>query len=347
MREKLNIPDELLHACLREQYGISAVVLDFLPLGLDTNSAVYRVLGEDERAYLLKVRRGTLYEASCLVPRYLRDQGITGVVAPLRTKRQGLWVQAEEWTLIVYPFIEGETGFKLGMAEEHWREAGTILRQIHQVKMPVEGFPSIRKETFAPGELCDWVRDFEARLVDLEDESESERALQAYWLANRATIHRLVEAMEELGGLLREQCGPTVICHADLHGNNMLCDLDGHVFIIDWDDAMLAPKERDFIFVREGQVDSTGKQETGPCFQGYGETEIDWRALTYYRYERVVQDTVACAQEVFFRADLGAESKSDAAELFGRIFREGDMVDMGRAAAAHLPAQFGILRQKQ
>jgi spectinomycin phosphotransferase len=36
----------------------------------------------------------------------------------------------------------------------------------------------------------------------------------------------------------------------DLHPRNLIRDHAGKVFVIDWDEVMLAPKERDFIFVR-------------------------------------------------------------------------------------------------
>ncbi len=118
----------------------------------------------------------------------------------------------------------------------------------------------------------------------------------------------------------------------------MLRDQADHMFVIDWDDVMLAPKERDFLFVREAQADGSALLDTPPFFQGYGQTEIDWIALTYYRCERVVQDLIECAQQVFFRKDLGDEIKADAVQLFGDIFAEGDEVDAACAAAAHLPS---------
>ena len=35
---------------------------------------------------------------------------------------------------------------------------------------------------------------------------------------------------------------------------NLIRDRAGNVFVIDWDEVMLAPKERDFIFIREPQA---------------------------------------------------------------------------------------------
>ena len=77
-------------------------------------------------------------------------------------------------------------------------------------------------------------------------------------------------------------------------------------------------------------------------FQGYGVAEIDWIALTYYRYERVVQDLIACAQEVFFRDDLGEGTKADSVQLFHAILAEGGEIDAASQASAHLPFDLTI-----
>jgi spectinomycin phosphotransferase len=71
---------------------------------------------------------------------------------------------------------------------------------------------------------------------------------------------------------------------------------------------------------KESSADSDALPCTPAFFQGYGQTEIDWIALTYYRYERVIQDLIACAQDVFFRDDLGEGAKADAVELFHATF---------------------------
>ncbi len=336
MREKPSIPEEHLRACLQEQYDLIPITLDFLPVGLDTRAGVYRVMSEVGIPYFLKAKSGSLYQPGCLVPRYLRDQGITSVVAPLPTKRKALWTPVGEWTVMVYPFIDGETGSHLGMTDENWKEVGTIFKQIHGVMLPPEGFQSLRKETFDPTEYSRWVRVFETQLAGSFDGSRVEYALRSYWMAHQPTIHTLLTSMEELAGLLRGRSGPYVICHADLHPGNLLRNQADHMFVIDWDDVMLAPRERDFIFVREAQADGSARQELPPFFQGYGQTEIDWIALAYYRCERVIQDLIECAQEVFFRKDLGEEVKADAVQLFGDIFAEGDEVDAACASLAHL-----------
>jgi spectinomycin phosphotransferase len=330
MREKPAIAGELLQATLQDQYGLVPITLEFLPVGLDYYAGVYRVVSEEGIPYLLKVTSRPLYEPRYLVPRYLNDQGITSVVAPFPTKSGALWVKLVDWTVIVYPFIEGNSSFT-GMTNEHWRVLGSVFKQIHQVAVPIEGFESLRKETFDVAEYVQWVHDFETQQLHLQHSgSASQRALRADWLAHQSTIHRGVTSLEKLGGILQKQSGPYVFCHADLHIRNLIRDSQGHVFVIDWDDVMLAPKERDFIFIREPQADA--------FWEGYGQPEVDWVALTYYRWERVVQDVIECARDVFFKDDTGEETRADIARLFREILLGNtSTIHYVYTAAAHLP----------
>jgi spectinomycin phosphotransferase len=158
-------------------------------------------------------------------------------------------------------------------------------------------------------------------------------------MVHQPTIHTAIATLETLGGVLQRRTFPYVVCHADLHPANLLRDHAGHVFVIDWDEVMLAPKERDFIFVREPQADA--------FFRGYGQAEIDWMALTYYCWERVVQDLIVCAQDVFFRDDLGERAKADAFQLFHEFFaKDQSNIDAANAAAAHLPPDLTIPTRK-
>src|SRR5438876_9308596 len=149
MREPPRIPEERLRACLQDQYDLDPVTLAFLPLGKDYNAGVYRVVSEQGTAYLLKVTSRPLYEPSCLVPGYLSSQGITSVVAPVPTRSGALWTVLSDWTVIVYPWISGDTSLT-GMTNEQWKEVGAIFKRIHQVMLPPFGFESLRKETFDP-----------------------------------------------------------------------------------------------------------------------------------------------------------------------------------------------------
>ena len=308
MREPPNIPEQKLRACLQEQYGLSHVSLEFLPRGLDYNAGVYRMVSEQGRPYLLKVSARPLYEAGFFVPRYLNDEGITAVVAPLPAMHNALWTTLGGWIVIVYPFIDGESS-NTGMTNEQWKETGSVFKQIHSVRVQPENFPSLREETFDPMDYIQWVHTFEAQHLHAQhDDSDAARSLREMWVEHQSTIDTIVASMEKLADALQSRTLPYVICHADLHAANLIRDPYGHVHVIDWDEVMLAPKERDFIFVWERDADA--------FWEGYGKGEIDHLSLTYYLWERVIQDHIAYAQDACFRDDLGEETKMHIAQMF-------------------------------
>jgi spectinomycin phosphotransferase len=331
MREKPNIAEEQLLTHLENEYHLSVLNIEFLPLGLDTNAGTYRVVDRQGAAYFLKVKQAaSFHEPACIIPRYLRDQGIAAVVAPLPTQQQALWTQLENWRIMLYPFIDGETNWQPGLNDEQWRAVGAAFKQIHGATLPPEGFPSLRTERFDPSEYSRWIESFEAQQLASHYDCSVERDLRACWIEHQSTIHTLLSLMEKLARVLTAHAGPLVICHADLHPGNIVRTPSNDVFVIDWDDVMLAPKERDFIFINE-----TGSTPS-PFFQGYRASEIDWAALTYYRGERVITDLIACAQDVLFRDDLKQATRAEVVELFRDIFSANGEVKLAFATAAHL-----------
>ena len=195
-----------------------------------------------------------------------------------------------------------------------------------------------------------WVGAFETSLAIAETQHAqvldgsiaSKHALHSSWMAHQPIIHAVVTSLEKLAVVLQAQTLPYVICHADLHPANLLRNQLGHVFVIDWDEVMLAPKERDFLFIKESSAASSALPGTPAFWEGYGVTEIDWIALTYYRYERVIQDVIECAREVFFRDDLGEGTKADSVKLFQAILTNDGEIDAASQASAHLPSDLTI-----
>jgi spectinomycin phosphotransferase len=328
MREPPKILEQHLRACLQDQYHLSPVTLEFLPRGKDYSAGVYRVVSKEGADYLLKVTSRPLYEPSCLVPRYLSNQGIAAVVAPVPTKSNALWTRLMDWTVIVYPFHDGDTSLTT-MTDELWQKVGSIFKQIHQATPPSEGFELLRKESFDPSGYARWVHTFESQHLHLHDgESASKLAFRDSWVAHQATIHTGVTLLEKLAERIQARSFPYVICHADLHAANLIRDAAGHVFVIDWDEVMLAPRERDFIFVRSPQADA--------FWQGYGVIEIDWMLLSYYLWERVIQDVIEDAQNVCFKDDLAEETRAHLAQVFHASLVGGSNLNAAYKASAHL-----------
>lgn len=342
MRERPRISEKQIQGCLQEKYGLIATNLDFLPLGMDDYAWVYRVISESGMRYFLKLKQRAIYPSGCLVPRFLNEQGLSGVVAPIPTNENKLWTQLGELVAILYPFIEGRDGYG-GMAGWHWQELGATLKGIHSVILLPQLFPGLKKEQFEVREYL-WLREFDQKLLKLQSGNALEAEFIAAWKVKRETVNWLLSQMVTLAEILRDGSLEMVICHADLHPGNVLIDGNDQLFLIDWDEVMVAPKERDFIFIETGENSALGTQSdvSSPFFQGYGKAEIDWIALTYYRCERVVQDIIAFAQQVFFRSDINEETRAEAVHWFGKIFEPGGEVESALNTSQHLPPHLAI-----
>jgi aminoglycoside phosphotransferase (APT) family kinase protein len=57
-------------------------------------------------------------------------------------------------------------------------------------------------------------------------------------LAQLDRLHHLQEVVRQLSG-------PFVLCHTDIGGDNLLVGNQGQLYVLDWDDVILAPPEHD------------------------------------------------------------------------------------------------------
>ena len=129
--------------------------------------------------------------------------------------------------------------------------------------------------------------------------------------------------------MLRAREHEFVLCHADFHTGNILYGGEGRLYIVDWDDPLLAPKERDLMFVSGTAGSSVGytPEQERLFYQGYGETAFDLPALTYYQYDWAAQDLGDFGRRIFLDAQAGDETKAEALKFFTSIFQPGESLD--------------------
>lgn len=329
MRELPRLADAALRAALETHYGLSIGALTFLPIGNDLASFVYRVDAEDRTSYFLKARTGAGFsELSLAIPRLCYEQGIPHIVAPLLTTTGELWVDLGEYAVSLYPFLDARTAASAGLSPAHWRALGATLQLIHTVSLPSKLRETVRHETFVPSRR-QVLTDAESLIADAVDPFQ--RELGAFWRARQAEIRQVIDRADALGDQLRRAPLPQVLCHADLHTWNLLLDTTQQMWIVDWDETVLAPKERDLMFVSGGIGRGLVSVHETTCFlAGYGDPAIDRRALTYYRYAWAVQDMGAAAEQIFFSPDVSAETRDDAVRAFIDLFAAGNIVDIAR-----------------
>src|SRR5687768_11345779 len=130
MLEKPDIPDEWIITGLQNEYDLRVAELDFLPLGADLGTAVYRLITDDGAAYFLKLRKG-FEEIVVSVPLFLKSRGVEAIIAPLGNESNQYWADLGEYTMLLYPFIKGQDGFDRELTDTHRNILGTTLKGIH------------------------------------------------------------------------------------------------------------------------------------------------------------------------------------------------------------------------
>ena len=322
MIEKPDIEDEKIIIALNQNYSIQASDIEFLPIGND--AFAYRVETKDQTSYFLKLKKGISNPAGLFVPRFLKDNGIEQVVAPLSTKTRELWVNVDEFSILLYPFITGNEAMKAGMTDAQWIEFGSVLKRIHSTALPSDISQYVMRETFIP-KWSSLAKELQEQVNTRNYDDPYQQELATFWKENNETIQSLIERTEMIGKRLQQTDLESVFCHADIHTANILLTREQEMFVVDWDDTLFAPEERDLMFVLGGNTIHTKEERL--FFDGYGEVNINQLALAYYRYEWCVQEIGDFGNRVFLTKDTGESTKQDSVEGFMTLFSRGDVIE--------------------
>jgi spectinomycin phosphotransferase len=325
MLEKLNIDNELIISRLQEEYQLRVAELTFLPLGADLGTAVYRVISNNG-TYFLKLRKG-FDEITVTVPLLLKSQGIQEIIVPFQTKSNRYWADFGEYKMILYPFVEGKDGFERQLTDQHRKILGAALRRIHTAQIPAELKRLIPQETFS-SHWRERLTSFRALVEEKNFDDPTAAKVAGFKKSKRDEIYHLVARTEELTAKLLFQSLEFVLCHTDIHGGNILISDTDRLYIVDWDNPLLAPKERDLMFVGGG-IDTIwkSKREEAVFYEGYGKTGIDLHALAYYRYERVIEDLAVIGEQLLF-SDEGGADRERSYGWFTSNFEPGSTIEI-------------------
>ncbi len=326
MLEKPTIPDELILSCAHREYDFPIARITFLPLGYDVNTAVYRLETQDGVPYFLKLRKGPFDEIIVSLPYYLYSQGQTAIIAPLKTRTNHLWGDLGEYKLTLYPFIDGLNGYEASLSADQWHAFGASLRAIHTTQLPASLIFRIPRETYSPL----WRESLTSFQVQVESQTFTDPLavrLAAFMRQHRQTIHQVVERASQLAASLQHRPINFTLCHSDIHPGNLHITPGGAIYIVDWDNPLFAPKERDLNLIGGGGLGPwRSTHEAELFYKGYGSAEIDHQALSYYRYERIVVDMAEFCKQLLLSTE-GDEDREQSYQYFTGQFEPGAEIE--------------------
>src|SRR5713226_5848617 len=194
---------------------------------------------------------------------------------------------------MLYPHFDGKSGSEVALSPEQWITLGETLRAVHTEILPEDLRRRVTHESYSPQDRT-VLKKLDAGVEHRSFDDPLTARFAAFWTSKRDEIQTVVERTEQLAREMRNRPAGLVTCHSDLHAGNVLVGADNTLAIVDWDSPILAPKERDLMFVGGGVGGIwTNASEAGWFYTGYGPTNIDAIAIAYYRYERIVAYLVA------------------------------------------------------
>jgi spectinomycin phosphotransferase len=311
------LSDSSIAEAIRTAYGTPVRSVAYLGLGHDQNGWTFRADLESDEALFLKVRHRT--DAARLAAcRFLFESGIEAIVAPRATMSGELSTQVEHMRVIAYPFVDARPAVEVGLTDEQWIAYGALVGGIHGTPLPGEIESALPHETFRPSTIAG-ILQVDSRLEGAYPE------FVAFWREHRRDIQTIVERTGALAAVLQATLatdGATdfVPCHGDIHTHNVLVDAIGVLRVVDWDEMLMAPRERDLMFLLGSPIGlPRGQHETALLNAGYGPIDVNPDRLAYYHAEWAVQDIAAYADETLSEV-AGPESRAAAFAIFRSIF---------------------------
>ncbi|HBD7488804.1 TPA: aminoglycoside O-phosphotransferase APH(9)-Ia [Legionella pneumophila] len=321
-----NIPDQQLIKLLKVYYGIDIHAVQLIVGGADMNAFGYKADSESN-SYFVKLKYGHHDEINLSIIRLLYDSGIKEIIFPIYTRDTKLFQQIDHFKIIVYPFIDAHNGFTQNLTEKQWQQLGKVLRQIHETSVPTAIQQRLRKETYSP-KWREMVRSFYNKIGFDDSDDQITADFKSFFNQKIDSIHRLVDSSEELSQKIQPDLDKYVLCHSDVHAGNVLVVNEESIYIIDWDEPMLAPKERDLMFIGGGIGNVWNKHhEIDYFYEGYGKTNVDKIILSYYRHERIVEDIAVYGQDLLSR-DQNDESRLESFKHFKSMFDPNNVVEI-------------------
>lgn len=345
-----------LTARVREGFGIPLIGVHPTGLGADARASLFRGETADGTAYAVK--SSTAPQPGLVVAGFLATRGVPGVPAPVRAGSGALVADHDGAAVSVVPWVAGHRAIETGLDAAQWRGFGELLGAVHSTAPAaplVGGSAALPVDHHDPSTEVGRARAFAAQLSATIAEAPADPLLvelAAVWKTGGPRILEVAALAESTATSSVWDGAEVVICHADPHHGNLLLETRAGsgagargVWLVDWDDAVLAPREADLIFVIGGVYSFAPitPSQVGWFFEGYSPSsggvtlaDLDPTRLTHYRSTRALTDFLDFADDVL---DLRQEPADRAASLriaAGALSPEGLVsVTLSKAGAGH------------
>ena len=186
---------EQIVACLEAEYDLRGVNAEYLPVGADADSCVFRMIDFESSIYFVKLRRRNFAESSAELPNSLHAQGILQIIPPIQTKSGRFCTRFDDFLVTLYPFVEGCDAYEIELQTRHWNELGRAIRHFHNAVLTQKLRFSIPTETFS-GEGREYVRNILTLPLLSHGKDETSQKLVEFLSSKRNDLLELIHHAE-------------------------------------------------------------------------------------------------------------------------------------------------------
>ena len=208
----------------------------------------------------------------------LRDDGGLDFVVAQVPDRNGRRLRrlGSRYAVRVEPVVEGAPGVFGQYSPEERREVARLVGRLHAATARVPAGLPQAADLRIPSRAT-----LEAALADMSGPWSSGPFAEPARLLLAARAHEVAERLADhdaMAARIRSSRPAWVVTHGEPHGGNVIRDRAGGLHLVDWDTALLAPRERDLQMVLDEEL--TGWEEYRAAA---GPVELDFDALGLYR----------------------------------------------------------------
>jgi len=220
---------------------------------------------------------------SLVILKELNELGLNNIASIIPTASGDLQIENSDYIFIVFSFIEGK---QTQDYDKHYLGKFLAVLETYTSKVKSE----VDKETFSSHVDVLFPKYFEKSLEDSNDKIKQElkETLLPYEEELRKDWDTYKQTIQECKALSIDNY---VLTHGDAPGNVMV-DVHGDLNVIDWDEIMLAPPERDLWFLVGNREFMRGYIEKNRGFQ------INPEYYKYYLLLRLFDDLYGWMNEI-------------------------------------------------
>ncbi|WP_267420279.1 MULTISPECIES: aminoglycoside phosphotransferase family protein [unclassified Curtobacterium] len=298
-------PEDARH-WITADFAMQVAAIEEVSGGTDVSAVVWRFVDDTGDAWAAKWTTRTTTTGTRLVGS-MADAGLDrapGTVPTVdgrrRSRRGGGRLAVSRWS-------EGEDAATVGLDLDGWHAYGELLADVH-----AHAFPLPPRRQGARRGIRRRRQRYRAAIRMLDARPTGDDVLRL-WRDARPRI-----ALLQQGTTLASAApGERVPCHGDPHLGNVLVEPDSGLRLVDWDEAVVAPRELDLHLVEFSVLFAPASPEELAAFRaGYGPVVLDEHRLVRYACVRALEDLTSTMTAALDGSD---EDRTEALRVFTGI----------------------------